>query len=196
MVSKLRRQGMPADVEGARRWRDQHLNIAQRKRSPAPPPPAAVQPANDAHHAVAQAHAALAQLAALGRVGARLLASGAGLATIEPELRQALRAVPPAYRDCVRLDASDEEVARFLGRPLAACEDEPAPPGAVSFPLSVWGALVADVLSVVREDHAEMVEAGELQPRGEREPMNDDEVDEMVGFWYAVACGELRVTAP
>lgn len=39
MVGRLLKRGMPEDVDGARSWRAQHLNIAQRKRS-SPPPPA------------------------------------------------------------------------------------------------------------------------------------------------------------
>ena len=33
MVSRLLKRGMPEDVDGARSWRAQHLNIAQRKRT-------------------------------------------------------------------------------------------------------------------------------------------------------------------
>jgi hypothetical protein len=144
-----------------------------------------------------QARAALAQVAALGRVGALLLAGGGDLAAIEAELRQALRAVPAAARDLVRLAGSAEECERFLGRPMPETGEEPAPPGAVAFPLAVWHALVADVLAVVRADEAELIEAGELLPHGQREhSMSDADAREMASFWYAVACGQVQASAP
>lgn len=193
MVSRLAAAGMPVDsIAAARRWRETHLSTARRKEYRAPSMPRTQAPSAHGVEAAAQAaYQALDYVQAMGRAAGRLLAEHGTVVAIEPELRQALRQVPAEYRDKIGLAGSPDEFGQFLGKPAAAC---PAlMPGEVSFPLTVWESLIGSVLAEARAFEAELVEAGEVQPVGQRADLTDDEADEMAAFWYAVACGEVTI---
>ena len=116
MVSRLVRRGMPDDVDGARRWRTDHLNIALRKESRAclasPPPPS--QAPDDGAEALAHAQRMV-------DLAAELLAMGK-LAAVVVDLRLALRRVPIRNRGSLLLPMAlwrelMTDVIEFLGVP-------------------------------------------------------------------------------
>ncbi len=102
-ITKQAKRGMPThDVEAARRWRERHLEIARRKRSP---PAARHQAASDPPHpqpAAPDAGQALEHARQVIDMAAELLAAG----RLQPMLgavRAALRAVPEHARPALHL---------------------------------------------------------------------------------------------
>lgn len=116
MVSRLVRRGMPEDVDGARRWRTDHLNIAQRKESRsclASPPPPSRAPDDGAE--------ALADAQRMVDLAVELLPLGKWPAVVV-DLRLALRRVPIRNRGSLLLPMALwrellADVIEFLGVP-------------------------------------------------------------------------------
>jgi hypothetical protein len=168
------------DVAKARLWRERHLDPARVKGMRADtlttvassrPAPPINRPADD------NGDQALQDLEELATIAGALLAAGR-FAEIEPELRAALRAVPPHRRDDVAID---------LASAAPTDDDEPY---AASIPVAVFERLIAPVMAAVRQLERED------PPTEPREAMSDAVAQEMGEFWYQVAAGMWRVTNP
>lgn len=115
MVSKLAKRGMPTDtVERAQRWRKRHLEPGrlkgQRLGTTAPPETRAT-----SHRATDPAQTVELLMRAAGTV----LEAGADLSPLLPDLRAAMRAVPPSpARDAIPVHPGVMEL--LLGRDFLA----------------------------------------------------------------------------
>lgn len=164
MVSKLAKRGMPTDsLERAQRWRKRHLEPGrvkgQRMGTTAPPDvkPQASRPAAPSDEAMRANH--------LMGAAASILSEGGDVTAMLPAIRAALRAVPEASRDDVRLHVDTMKL--------------------------LIGPAVLDEMSSFRP--ADAGGAGHTYPAAPDEPMTGDVLQDMGIFLYSVAAGEVQI---